>query len=73
MYWTTLVEYKLINPKGKSLRDITWYCLGCLVTSFIALVLQATLAFLFSFIFSVVGLAVITCRMICIFFSKVKI
>lgn len=73
VYWTTLVEYKLINPKGKSLRDITWYCLGCLVTSFIALVLQATLAFLFSFIFSVVGLAVITCRMICIFFSKEKI
>lgn len=73
IYWTSAMEYKLINPKGTSLRDITWYCLGTLVTSLVAVFFRAVLMFVFSFGINLIGLSVITCRMILAFFAREEI
>ena len=73
IYWTTAMEYKLLNPKGTCIRDIAWYCIGTLVISLVAIFFQATFAFLFSFIANIIGLTIITCRMIVTFFAKDKI
>lgn len=73
IYWTSAMEYKLINPKGTSLRDITWYCLGTLITSLVAVFFRAALMFLFSFGINLLGLSIITCRMILAFFARAEI
>ena len=73
IYWTSAMEYKLINPKGTSLRDITWYCLGMLATSLIAIFFRGTLMFLFSFSVNLIGLAIVTCRVILAFFARTEI
>ena len=73
IYWTSAMEYKLINPKGTSLRDITWYCIGTLITSLVAVFFRAALMFLFSFGINLLGLSVITCRMILAFFAREEV
>lgn len=73
IYWTTAMQHKLITPKGTSIRDIAWYCIGTLIISLITMFFDTAFAFLFSFVTNIVGLTIITARMILAFFAKDQI
>ena len=73
IYWTTAMQHKLITPKGTSIRDIAWYCIGTLIISLVTMFFDAAFAFLFSFVTNIVGLTIITARMILAFFAKDQI
>lgn len=73
IYWTTAMQHKLITPKGTSIRDIAWYCIGTLIISLVTMFFDVAFAFLFSFVTNIVGLTIITARMILAFFAKDQI
>lgn len=73
VYWTTAMDHKLIYPKGVSLRDITFYSLFTLVLSLVAILIQASGSLLVFFVFNILLLATITCRMILTFFARDQI
>lgn len=68
--WADIVRYKLVSPKFFSFRTITWYCLATLVVSLIALVCSCPWLLIIFYILDVVLLAVLTIKMIQVYFDK---
>ena len=68
IYWENAISYKLIEPKGRSFRDITAYCLGTLPLSVLAMTCRFYLLFVVSFAVNIIGLTIITARMFTIYF-----